>query len=235
MYVRGSGRWLACRKRSIDTSCLDGPRDGQTEWSKSEREKQVSQINRYMWSLEKWCRWTYLQSRNRDTEVENVWSPNGTRGAWDGLGDWGWHICTPDTCILSIGLPWELSWQRSACNNARRPRFHSWVRRIPWRKDRLPTPVFLGFPGGSEGKESTCNAGDLGSIPALGRSNGVGHDNPVQYACLENLHGQRSLVGYSSWAHKELDMTERLSTTYPMYKPKENLLYSAQNSTQCRK
>ena len=38
-----------------------------------------------------------------------------------------------------------------------------------WRKDRLPTPVCLGFPGGSAGKESTCNVGDLGSIPGLGR------------------------------------------------------------------
>ena len=38
----------------------------------------------------------------------------------------------------------------------------SWVRKIPWRWDRLPTPVFLGFPGGSAGKESTCNAGNLG-------------------------------------------------------------------------
>ena len=36
-----------------------------------------------------------------------------------------------------------------------------------WRRDRLPTPVFLGFPGGSDSKESTCNTGDLGSIPGL--------------------------------------------------------------------
>ena len=38
------------------------------------------------------------------------------------------------------------------------------VGKIPWRRDRLPTPVFLGFPGGSDGKESACNAGDLGSV-----------------------------------------------------------------------
>ena len=43
-----------------------------------------------------------------------------------------------------------------------------------------------GFPGGSEGKESTCNAGDLGSIPGAGRSPGEGHSNPLQYSCLEN-------------------------------------------------
>ena len=46
----------------------------------------------------------------------------------------------------------------------------SWVRKIPWRKDRLPIPVFLGFPCGSTGKESARNAGDLDSIPGLGRS-----------------------------------------------------------------
>ena len=44
----------------------------------------------------------------------------------------------------------------------------------PWRKDRLPTPVFLGFPGGSAGKEFTCNARDLGPIPGLGGYPGEG-------------------------------------------------------------
>ena len=54
-----------------------------------------------------------------------------------------------------------------------------------------------GFPGGSDSKESACNAGDLGSIPGLGRSPGEGNGNPLQYSCLENPHGQRSLAGYS--------------------------------------
>ena len=58
------------------------------------------------------------------------------------------------------------------CPQWRRPRFDSWVWKIPWRRDRLPTPVFLGFPCGSAGKESACNVGDLGSIPGLGRSPG---------------------------------------------------------------
>ena len=73
-------------------------------------------------------------------------------------------------------------------------------------------PGSLVFPGGSDGKESTCNAGDLGLIPRLGRSPGGGHGNPLQHSCLENPHGQRSLVGYSPGGRKELDMTERLST-----------------------
>ena len=44
----------------------------------------------------------------------------------------------------------------------RRPWFDFWIRKIHWRRERLPTPVFLGFPCGSAGKESSCNAGDLG-------------------------------------------------------------------------
>jgi len=55
----------------------------------------------------------------------------------------------------------------------------------------------VGFSSSSAGKESTCNAGDLGSMLGLGRSPGGGHGNPLQYSCLDNLHGQRSLVGYS--------------------------------------
>ena len=73
-------------------------------------------------------------------------------------------------------------------------------------------PVFLGFPGGSDSKESICSEGDLGLIPGLGRSPGAGHDNPLQYSCLETPHGQRSLAGNSCWGCKESDTTERLST-----------------------
>ena len=70
---------------------------------------------------------------------------------------------------------------------------------------------YMGFPSGSIGKESTCNVGDLDLIPGLERSSGGGHGNPLQYSCLENPHGQRSLVNYRPWGHKELDMTEQLS------------------------
>ena len=55
-------------------------------------------------------------------------------------------------------------------------------------------------------------AGDLGSFPGMGRSSGGGNGYPLQYSCPENPRGQRSLVGYSLWGCKELDMTERLST-----------------------
>ena len=57
---------------------------------------------------------------------------------------------------------------------------------------------FLGSSGGSDGKESACNAGDLGSIPELGRSPRGGHGNPLQYSCLENSMD-------SPWGRKELD------------------------------
>ena len=56
----------------------------------------------------------------------------------------------------------------------------------PLEKDRLPTPVFLGFPSGSSDKESSCNAGNLRSIPGLGRPPGEGNDYPLQYSDLEN-------------------------------------------------
>ena len=68
----------------------------------------------------------------------------------------------------------------------RRPQFDSWVEKISWRRNRLPTPVFLGFPCGSTGKESACNEGDLGSIPGLGRSPGEGNGYPLQYSGLKN-------------------------------------------------
>ena len=50
----------------------------------------------------------------------------------------------------------------------------------------MPTPVFLGFPCGSVGKESACNVGDMGLIPGLGRSPGKGKGYPLQYSGLEN-------------------------------------------------
>ena len=73
----------------------------------------------------------------------------------------------------------------------------------------LPLCIYLsstlGFPDGSAGKESTCNAGDLGSIPGLGRFPGEGNSYPLQYSGLEKS------IDYSSWGLKESDTTERLS------------------------
>ena len=149
--------------------------------------------------------------------------------------------------------------------------FDFWIGKIPWRRDRLPIPVFSGFPGGPDGKKwsevkvaqsclTLCNSiqfmefsrpesewvafpfssgssqpsnqtgvsctaggfftnwamnpsamlGDLASIPGLGRSHGGENGNPLQYSCLKNPHGQRSLACYSPWGHKETDTTEWL-------------------------
>ena len=68
-----------------------------------------------------------------------------------------------------------------------------------------------GFDG-SDSKASSCNAGDLASIPGLGGSPGGGHGNPLHCSCLKNPDGQRSLEGCTPWGCKESDTTERLST-----------------------
>ena len=56
--------------------------------------------------------------------------------------------------------------------------------------------------------DNVGDARDAGLIPGLERSPGEGNGNPLQYSCLENPHGQRSLAGYSPWGNKESDMTE---------------------------
>ena len=72
------------------------------------------------------------------------------------------------------------------CLQCRRPQLDSWVGKICWRRDKLPTPVFLDFPVGLAGKESTFNVGDLGSIPGLERSPAEGKGYPFQYSGLKN-------------------------------------------------
>ena len=67
---------------------------------------------------------------------------------------------------------------------------------MPWEYKSI-TMMSVGFPGGSDDKESTCIVGDLGSIPRLGRSPGEGHGNSLQYAGLENPHGQKNLADNS--------------------------------------
>ena len=93
------------------------------------------------------------------------------------------------TASHSTGLAWSPGGhgsvgKESACNT--RDSGLSWIGKIRWRRDRLPTLVFLGFSCGSAGKESACNVGDLGSIPWLARSPGEGKGYPLQYSGLEN-------------------------------------------------
>ena len=73
----------------------------------------------------------------------------------------------------------------------------------------------MGFPGGSVVENLPANAGDardMGSSPGSGRSLGEGNGNPTPVFLPGKSHGQRSLVGYSLWGHKELDMTEHAHT-----------------------
>ena len=100
----------------------------------------------------------------------------GTRGREQGSGEGkgetilaGQHFLHKWTCFISV-----LSNMRALYNYCL------------WRRDWLLTPVFLGFPFGSIGKESSWNAGDLGSIPGLGRSPGEGKGYLLQYSGLEN-------------------------------------------------
>ena len=79
----------------------------------------------------------------------------------------------------------------------KRPWFSSCVRKFPWRRDKLPIPIFLGFPGGSDGKESACNVEDLHSIPDLEKSPWRREWQPTPVFLPGESHGQRSPVGYS--------------------------------------
>jgi len=86
-----------------------------------------------------------------------------------------------------------------------------------WRRDRLPTPVFLGFPFGSVRKESACNVGDLGLIPGLGRSPREGKGYPLQYSGLENsmnciFHGITKNRTRPSAFHFTLTLSNLLSS-----------------------
>ena len=94
--------------------------------------------------------------------------------------------------------------KESTCN-ARDPSSIPGLGRSPG--DRLPTPVFLGFPGGLAGKESACNAGDLGLIPGLGRSLEEGNS----WVTHSSILAWRIPWTVYPWGRKELDTTEQLS------------------------
>ena len=87
--------------------------------------------------------------------------------------------------LVTCHFPDSSIGKESACNSGD-PGSIPWVRKVHWRRDRLPTPVFLGFPCGSAGKEFTCNEGGLGLTPGLGRSPGEEKGYPLQYSGLEN-------------------------------------------------
>ena len=96
---------------------------------------------------------------------------------------------------LELLLPWTSliaqlvkKKKKSTCN-AREPQFDPWIGKICWRRDRLPTPVFLGFPYGSAGKESARNAGDLGLIPGL-------WEDPLEKETLGPIPGLGNILAW---------------------------------------
>ena len=95
----------------------------------------------------------------------------------------------------------------------------SWLKHLP---KALPT-ILRGFPGGSVGKQSSCNAADTkdaGSFPGLGRTPGGGRGNPLQYSCLENLMDRRAWrvtvhgIAKSQTRLKQLSMTHKYSPSF---------------------
>ena len=99
----------------------------------------------------------------------------------------GWLISREmfQACKEELSLIDSSVGKESTCNVGD-PSLIPGLGRSCWRRDRLPTPVFLGFPAGSAGKESACNVGDVGLISELGRSPGEGKGYPLQHSDLEN-------------------------------------------------
>ena len=109
---------------------------------------------------------------------------------------------------LQVGSPGSSAGKESACN-AGDPSSNTGLGRSPGEGIGYPFQYSWASLVVQTVKDSSCNVGDLGLIPGLG-----GHGNPLQYSCLENPHRQKSLVGYSPWGRKQLNMTERLSITF---------------------
>ena len=134
----------------------------------------------------------------KDSDAGRAWGQEEKGTAEDEMA--GWHRWldgrqsewTPGVGDGQAALACCDSWGRKESDTTERlnwtePQLDSWVGKICWKRDRLPTPVFLGLPCGSAGKESTCNAGDLDLICGLGSSPGEQKGYPLQYSGLENF------------------------------------------------
>ena len=92
----------------------------------------------------------------------------------------------------------------------------------------------LGFPGGSDGKASACNAGDPGSIPGLGRSPGEGNGNPLQYSCLENSMDGRAWEAKVHGVAKSWTRLSDFTFTFRCYDTNE-FIYRTQTGNRLQK
>ena len=158
----------------------------------------------------------------RDPDAGKDWRQEKDERGWDGWmaspTQWTW-VWTSSRSWWRTGKPGMLQSMGSQSQTQLRTEQQHCAKGPPWqlsgfctlRRFRLQTPVFLGFLGGSDGKESTGHSGDLGLIPGLGRSPGEGNGNSFRYSCLENpmdrgawqatIHG----VAKSQTAHTVLD------------------------------
>ena len=115
-------------------------------------------------------------------EFLNGWCPCGVKASqWLGLC----QLLSLCICISrdSTEKRVENTWKKKFCDIPEKNR--TWICHSSSTVYTALT-LYLGFPGGSDSKESVCNAGDTDLIPGLGRSPGVGNGNPLQYSCLEN-------------------------------------------------
>ena len=118
----------------------------------------------------------------------------------------------------------ESMWPRSLGEPRRLWKDEAEGEQDPW-KDTMSMKN-AAFPGSESTKEPACQfrRHKTSSIPGSGRSSGGGQCNPLQYPCLENPHGQRSLVGCSPWGHKDSDMTEVTELAHAMKDADSQLL-----------
>ena len=91
----------------------------------------------------------------------------------------------------------------------------------------------IGLPRWLRGKELTCKAGNVGSIPGSGRSPGEETGHPLQYSCLENRHGQRSIPGYSPWGSQRVrqDLVTNSNNSKPTRAENSVLFIDVSSST----
>ena len=114
----------------------------------------------------------------------------------------GASLVTLNSALNPILLPWDPSPDRA------------WLLypALSWRL--LLSPEVLRFPGGPDGKEPACDAGDLGSLTGMRRSPGGGQGNPLQYSCPENPHEEGGLAGCSPWRSQRVGHDWGLSTAH---------------------